>query len=500
MTNFKIKIYGLFIVLFVFVFSYSNKTQAQVNENDANSANVLDTISDDDNENLFDTTTNYQQLYDNLNGQGDWIQVTKGAVLNEMSEQNSDDISYSEEPLDSTDQDYSTTVYVWRPYVVGPYYDWDPYCNGRWEFTYAGWIWISYYDWGWAPYHYGRWWYSGYYGWLWFPGRVWAPNWVCWRHYGNYVGWYPRGPHIWWRNRHGITFHNRTFHSRPQRWTFIDKKNFTGNISKSTIISKTKNIDFIKKTEPISSVSDIEKNNKKYSYTGPNVKSISEATGDPISPKKIKATKNEKPDEVSNNTVNVFKNNNLVKQNKVSDGQQLTQTKPNKYIKGNEVVTNNSKRENPTTVNNGNRNTNVQKSENGNKSNVYANNDFYKAKQKINPKTNENRGSKNNQKVTRNKNNGSNTHRSGTNKSGNTKRSSNNSGNHKINSNNQNHSNNSSNNYNNTSRQNHGGYQQHNSSRNNNSNNGSRNNTSTRSSNSNNNKSGNTNKSGNNRR
>ena len=41
--------------------------------------------------------------------------------------------------------------------------------------------WMSDYDWGWAPFHYGRWaWIAGR-GWCWIPGRTYAGAWVSWR-------------------------------------------------------------------------------------------------------------------------------------------------------------------------------------------------------------------------------------------------------------------------------------------------------------------------------
>src|SRR5262245_54374053 len=47
---------------------------------------------------------------------------------------------------------------VWRPYraIVGV--DFRPYLtDGHWVYTDYGWSFESDYDWGWAPFHYGRW-------------------------------------------------------------------------------------------------------------------------------------------------------------------------------------------------------------------------------------------------------------------------------------------------------------------------------------------------------
>ncbi|WP_428666747.1 DUF6600 domain-containing protein [Runella sp.] len=81
---------------------------------------------------------------------------------------------------------------VWRP-NVGP--DFQPYAtDGHWEMTEYGNTWVSDYDWGWAPFHYGRWLMDDYYGWIWVPGDEWGPAWVTWRSGGGYYGWAPLGP------------------------------------------------------------------------------------------------------------------------------------------------------------------------------------------------------------------------------------------------------------------------------------------------------------------
>jgi hypothetical protein len=81
-----------------------------------------------------------------------------------------------------------TYGYVWVPHVD---YGWRPYYNGRWLYTGGSWFWASYEPWGWAPYHYGRWGWSLDFGWYWIPGNVFAPAWVSWYSYGDYVGWCP---------------------------------------------------------------------------------------------------------------------------------------------------------------------------------------------------------------------------------------------------------------------------------------------------------------------
>ncbi|WP_316819623.1 DUF6600 domain-containing protein [Pedobacter gandavensis] len=109
-----------------------------------------------------DDDVSLQSFYDELSPYGTWIQ----------------------------DPQYG---YVWRPDVdqqdFRPYYS-----NGRWAMTEYGNTWVSDYDWGWAPFHYGRWVYNRYRQWIWIPDTVWGPAWVSWRSGGGYYGWAPLSP------------------------------------------------------------------------------------------------------------------------------------------------------------------------------------------------------------------------------------------------------------------------------------------------------------------
>jgi len=95
---------------------------------------------------------------------------------------------------------YGSWIYLegsgwcWQPNEVRTASNWQPYCdNGQWLYCDDGWYWQSGYNWGWAPFHYGRWWQASC-GWVWFPDTVWAPSWVCWRNTGDYCGWAPLPP------------------------------------------------------------------------------------------------------------------------------------------------------------------------------------------------------------------------------------------------------------------------------------------------------------------
>ncbi|HXX67703.1 MAG TPA: DUF6600 domain-containing protein [Polyangiaceae bacterium] len=99
-----------------------------------------------------------------------------------------------------TDDPNYGTVWVPSPDVVGD--DFQPYASaGHWAYD-DDYVWVSDYDWGWVPFHYGRWAYGPGVGWEWIPGRRYAGAWVSWRYgeggYG-YVGWAPLAPTWGWR-------------------------------------------------------------------------------------------------------------------------------------------------------------------------------------------------------------------------------------------------------------------------------------------------------------
>ena len=82
---------------------------------------------------------------------------------------------------------------VWVPNVDS---DFRPYSSaGRWEETTEnGTVWVSDYEWGEIPFHYGRWVWDPDWRWVWVPGYVWGPGWVVWRSGSGNVGWFPMPP------------------------------------------------------------------------------------------------------------------------------------------------------------------------------------------------------------------------------------------------------------------------------------------------------------------
>lgn len=110
--------------------------------------------------------------------------------------------------------------WVWQPTQVS--YRWQPYWDGRWAWTTAGWTWVTDEPWGWATYHYGRWALLDGRGWVWLPGRVWAPAWVAWRWGGGYAGWCPLGPR-------GVVY------VQPRSWVFVETPFFMTPIRRHAV-------------------------------------------------------------------------------------------------------------------------------------------------------------------------------------------------------------------------------------------------------------------------
>jgi hypothetical protein len=145
---------------------------------------------------------------------------------------------------------------------------WRPYTVGHWEWTDAGWYWVSDEPWAWACYHYGSWVYDPNYGWVWIPGTEWAPAWVTWRESDDYVGWAPCGPG-------GVAL-------SPTWFVFTDFGHFHNRFRPSSLI--VNNTTIINRTRVIGSVSretrTIDGASRRVAYNaGPRVDRVQAATG-----------------------------------------------------------------------------------------------------------------------------------------------------------------------------------------------------------------------------
>lgn len=147
-------------------------------------------------------------------------------------------------------QTYGNNGYVWVPHVDS---GWRPYVDGYWSFANGGWFWVSYEPWGWAPYHYGSWGWANQFGWYWIPGAVFAPSWVSWYTYGDYIGWCP---YNYWNHYDGYYGHDHGYYGTTVQkqktsvdagnaWTFIKKD----QIGASNIQKVTLGVDEVKKIQ-----------------------------------------------------------------------------------------------------------------------------------------------------------------------------------------------------------------------------------------------------------
>lgn len=164
------------------------------------------------------------------------------------------------------DQKYG---YVWRPDVdqdeFRPYYS-----NGHWEMTKYGNTWVSHYDWGWAPFHYGRWMHHSRKGWLWIPDTKWGPAWVSWRSGAGYYGWAPLGP--------GININiNIGLRVPDHYWVFVPQASIY--YSRFPKYNRYRNLSIYNRTVIIHNTYVI--NNHRY-YAGPRREEISRVTRRPV--------------------------------------------------------------------------------------------------------------------------------------------------------------------------------------------------------------------------
>lgn len=171
-------------------------------------------------------------------------------------------------PLSSygTWMDFGSYGRCWHPTQVAA--DWQPYTDGSWEYTDAGWYWNSQEPWGWATCHYGSWQMDPSIGWVWIPGTEWAPAWVTWRTSDDYVGWAPCGP-----NQAVLA---------PSLFVFVGVHNFGGPLTPGVFIRNNRTI--INNTTVIRGFNrqtiNVDGREKTiFANRGPNVQNIQRATG-----------------------------------------------------------------------------------------------------------------------------------------------------------------------------------------------------------------------------
>ncbi|MEP7248960.1 MAG: DUF6600 domain-containing protein [Spartobacteria bacterium] len=198
-----------------------------------------------------DTDVSLNFFYDNLSDQGSWLEVG----------------------------DYG---YVYQPNVAVDSSDWRPYSDGYWAYTDAGWTWVSYEDFGWATYHYGRWANLDSYGWVWVPGYEWGPAWVSWRTGGDYVGWAPlppQGADVVYEGRAITGAVDVTFGIGPLYYNFVDIRYIGEPVLRSRLIPASRNVTIINNTV---NVTNITYNNSVVINNGPDLARVNQFSTRPV--------------------------------------------------------------------------------------------------------------------------------------------------------------------------------------------------------------------------
>jgi DNA segregation ATPase FtsK/SpoIIIE-like protein len=184
--------------------------------------------------------------------------------------------------------------YVWRPDVgqddFRPYYT-----NGRWAMTEYGNTWVSDYDWGWAPFHYGRWVLNRYQQWIWLPDTVWGPAWVSWRSGGGYYGWAPLGPGI------NININIGGGYNPPNNWwVFIPQRSIYDNRYPRY---SGRNVTIINQTTIINNTY---RRNRNTYYMGPRADEIRRVTNRDVKVYNVSRANRPGRTSISNNNINIY--------------------------------------------------------------------------------------------------------------------------------------------------------------------------------------------------
>jgi len=181
--------------------------------------------------------------------------------------------------------------YCWQPDIAVNDPSWRPYADGYWAYTDEGWTWVSYEDFGWATYHYGRWVRLADYGWVWRPGYEWGPAWVSWRFGGGYAGWAPLPPEteVVYESR-PLTGHlDVEFDIGPGYYNFVDVRYIGEPVLRSRIVDVNQNVTHINQTVNVTNIT--YKNKTVYNY-GPDLTVVNQYSSRPIQKLKLERQAN----------------------------------------------------------------------------------------------------------------------------------------------------------------------------------------------------------------
>ncbi|KIO78119.1 hypothetical protein TH53_05285, partial [Pedobacter lusitanus] len=185
---------------------------------------------------------------------------------------------------------------VWRPDVdqgdFRPYYT-----DGRWAMTEYGNTWVSDYDWGWAPFHYGRWVNNRFNQWVWIPDTVWGPAWVSWRSGGGYYGWAPLGPGI----NININIGGGGYNPPSNWWNFIPQRSIYSNYYPRY---SSNNVTIINRTTIINNT--YGRGGRNTYYTGPRSEEVRRATNRDVRVYNISRTDRPGRTSITNNNISIY--------------------------------------------------------------------------------------------------------------------------------------------------------------------------------------------------
>ena len=184
--------------------------------------------------------------------------------------------------------------YCWQPDLAVNDSSWRPYSDGYWAYTDDGWTWVSYEDFGWATYHYGRWTRLADYGWVWVPGADldWGPAWVSWRTGGDHIGWAPlppRGPGVVYEGQAIGGNVDIEFDIGPGYYNFCDIRYIGEPVLRSRIVPVSENVTYINQTVNVTNIT--YQNNTVYNY-GPDINVVNRYSSRPIQRLKLERQQN----------------------------------------------------------------------------------------------------------------------------------------------------------------------------------------------------------------
>jgi hypothetical protein len=164
---------------------------------------------------------------------------------------------------------------VWQPAVYAP--GWNPYYDGHWVYTDCGWTWVSDYDWGDVPYHYGTWYDDASLGWIWVPGTTWAPAWVTFRTGPDFIGWAPVAPGF----SIGVSFGAP---APVSSFLFVSTRDFAAPRIRQYVVPADRRDTIIQRT---TIVNNLTVQNNVVVNRGPEVRTIEQASGRTFRPEPI---------------------------------------------------------------------------------------------------------------------------------------------------------------------------------------------------------------------